>query len=210
MTGKTFARVVLVGLMAATLVVAPMNQDAQAQSASGATAFSISFPNVVVLHYWSALDMTLSTAVLTNFLIGNTTGDDDRLGKTGVVITDTGTNFEAEAAITSSVTSPTAITLHIKNAWAVRAVGTTSGKNVTVSFSATDASLAGPTGNTIGATAYSVGLASATAPSAATVSFPSPGLVTPELGDVALDLDLTGAGEAGNYAGSWTLQATVT
>ncbi len=199
----------LVALMAAIMVVAPVSQDVQAQSASGATAFSISFPNVVVLHYWSALNMTLSTSVLTNFLIGNTTGDDDRGTKGSVAITDNAGTFEADAAITSSVNSTNAITLHIQNAWAVRAVGTGSGNNVTVSFTASSASLTGPNSTSIAASNYYVGTGGAV-PSAATVSFSAPGLSTPEVGDVALDLNLSGAGESGSYSGSWTLQAVVT
>ena len=106
MLNRSFARVTVVALVAATMVVVPMSPDVQAQSASGATAFSISFPNVVVLHYWSALNMTLSTSVLTNFLIGNTSGDDDQGTKSSVAISDNAGTFEADAAITSSVNSP--------------------------------------------------------------------------------------------------------
>jgi len=209
MLNKSFARFALVALLAATLVVAPVSKDVQAQSASGATAFSISFPNVVVLHYWSALNMTLSTSVLTNFLIGSTSGDDDQGTKSSVAISDNSGTFEASAAITSSVNSPNAITLHIQNAWAVRAVGTGSGNNVTVAFTASSSSLTGPNSNSIAASNYYVGTGGGV-PSSSSVSFSAPGLSTPEVGDVALDLNLSGAGESGTYSGSWTLQATVT
>ena len=209
MLNKSFARLAVVALLAATLVVAPVSKLAHAQTATGATAFTITFPSVVVLHYWSTLNMTLSTAEMTDFLIGNTTGDDDRGTKGAVTISNNAGTMEADAAITSSVTDPTAMTLHIQNAWAVRAVGTGSGNNVTVSFTASSASLAGPNANSIAASNYSVGTGGAV-PSAATVSFSAPGLSTPEVGDVALDLDLSGAGESGSYSGSWTLQAVVT
>lgn len=209
MQSKSYARVALVGLMAVTLLVAPVSRDVQAQSAQGATAFSISFPSVVVLHYWSALNMTLSTADLTNFLIGNTTGDDDEGTKGSVSIADVSGTMTADAAITSSVTDPTAITLHIQNAWAVRAVGTTALPNVTMSFTASAASLSGPGTNSIAASNYFVGTGGSV-PSTATVSFAAPGLAAPQVGDVALDLNLPGAGQAGTYSGSWTLQAEIT
>ncbi len=86
MLNRSLARLALVALLAATLVVAPVSRDVQAQSASGSTAFSISFPNIIVLHYWSVLNMTLSTAQMSDFLIGNTTGDDDVGTAGGIVI----------------------------------------------------------------------------------------------------------------------------
>ncbi len=209
MLKKGFARVAVVALLAATMVVAPVSKDAQAQSAQGATAFSISFPSVVVLHYWSALNMTLSTAELTDFLIGNTTGNDDRGTKGAVTISDNAGTFEADAAITSSVTDPAAVTLHVQNAWAVRAVGTAALPNVTMSFTASSTTLTGPGANSIGASNYFVGTGGGV-PSTSTVSFAAPGLSTPEVGDISLDLNLTGAGQSGTYSGSWTLQAEIT
>lgn len=209
MLNESLTRVALVALLGATLVVAPVSKDAQAQSAQGATAFSISFPSVVVLHYWSTLNMTLSTADLTDFLIGNTAGNDDRGTKGSVSIADVSGTMTADAAITSSVTGPTAVTLHIKNAWAVRAVGTAAKPNVTMSFTASSSSLSGPGTNTMAASNYFVGTGGGV-PSSATVSFTAPGLVTPEVGDIALDLDLTGAGQSGTYSGSWTLKAEIT
>jgi hypothetical protein len=210
MLNKSFARVAIVAILAMTLVVAPVSKEAQAQSASGATAFTIAFPSVVVLHYWSTLNMTLSTADLTDFLIGNTTGDDNEGTKGSVTISESSGNLEANADITSTtVNGITAVTLHIQNAWAVRAVGTAAKPNVTMSFTASSASLSGPGSNSIAASNYFVGTGGGV-PSAATVTFPAPGLATPEVGDVAFDMNLTGATESGSYAGSWTLQAEIT
>jgi hypothetical protein len=47
------------------------------------------------------------------------------------------------------------------------------------------------------------------ASNAATIAFASPGLITPEVGDVELTLDMTLAGTAGTYTGGvFTLTAT--
>jgi hypothetical protein len=209
MLNKSLARVGVVAILALTLVVAPVSKEAQAQSASGATAFTIAFPSVVVLHYWSTLNMTLSTADLTDFLIGNTTGEDDRGTKGSVTISNNAGTLEANADITTTASDVTGITLHIQNAWAVRAVGTAALPNVTMSFTASSASLTGPGANSIAASNYYVGTGGGV-PSAATVSFAAPGLVNPEIGDIAFDMDLTGAGQSGSYSGSWTLQAEIT
>jgi len=209
MPKKNLTRVAVAAMLAATLVVAPLSEDAQAQSAEGTTAFSITFPSVVVLHYWSILNMTLSTAELTDFLIGNTTGEDDRGTQGSVAISNNAGTMEADAAITSSVTDPTAVTLHIQNAWAVRAIGTSGTPNVTMSFTASSATLTGPGVNSMGASSYFVGTGGSV-PTLTTVTFAAPGLSTPEVGDVALDLDLTNAAQSGTYSGSWTLQAEIT
>ncbi|NKB89656.1 MAG: hypothetical protein GKS06_15675 [Acidobacteria bacterium] len=212
MPKKSFARVALIALLAATLVVAPVSKEAAAQSASGATAFSISFPNVVVLHYWSQLNMAISTNDLTSLLIGNTSGDSDEgtAPASGTIsITDNSGTLEADANISySSATDVSDITLHIQNAWAVRAVGG-SGEEVQMSFTASSSSLSGPTGNSIDVNNYFVGASGGSAPSSSTYNFTPPGLVNPEVGDIALELDMTDAEESGNYTGSWTLQAEI-
>jgi len=209
MLNRSFARLGLVALLATTLVVAPVSKDVQAQSASGATAFSISFPNIIVLHYWSTLNMTLSTAEMSDYLIGNATGDDDVGTAGGIVISNNAGTMEADADIepSISISDPTAMTLHIQNAWAVRAVGA-AGALVEMSFTAESATLTGPGTSSMAAGTYFVGTGGGV-PAAATVTFNPPGLGTPEVGDVAFDLDLTNADESGTYSGSWTLQAAI-
>ena len=211
MLKKSFARVALVALLAATLVVAPVSKEAVAQSASGATAFSIVFPNVVVLHYWSTLSMEISTADLTDLLIGNTTGADDqgdRPASGTIAISNNAGTLETDAAITyAGVTDVSSVTLHIQNAWAVRAVAG-SGEEVQMSFTASDAALDGPGSNEIDVNNYWVG-ESGSVPGSSTYNFTPPGLVTPEVGDIALELDMTDATESGSYSGNWTLQAEI-
>jgi hypothetical protein len=209
MLKKGFARLTLVALLAATLVVAPVSKEAAAQSASGATSFSIVFPNVVVLHYWSTLSMQISTADLTDLLIGNTTGADDQGSSGTISISNNAGTLETDAAITDTgVTDVSAVTLHIQQVWAVRAVAG-SGEDVQMSFTASSASMSGPNSTSIDVDNYYVGATGGAAPSSATYDFSPPGLVTPEIGDIALELDLTDATESGTYSGSWTLQAEI-
>lgn len=206
---KRFVRVALATAIVATLVVAPVTPNANAQSATGATSFSINFPKVIVLHYWSSLTVDLSTNVMTNFLIGQTTGDDDQGTQSGVSITDNGTNFEVDAAITSTIPGdPSSITLHIENAWAVRAVGA-SGDNVTMSFDSAPTDLSGSS-DSIAVSNGRLGDGATLASYGTTDSFTPPGLVSPTTGGVAIDLDLTNATEQDTYTGSWTLKAEIT
>ena len=210
MLKRSFAQVAVVAL-AAALVVAPVGQTARAQTAQGATNFSISFPNVVVLHYFANLGMEISTSDLTEFLIGNTDGEKVESDATGVTISDASGTLTADANITPSALDEdvTAVTLHIQNAWAVRAVGTGTGNNVTMTFDSADSSLTGPGTTSMGASDYFVGTGTS-APTANTVSFAAPGLFTPQQGSISMELDLTNATQSGTYSGSWTLQVDVT
>ena len=106
---KSFARVATVALVAMTIVVAPVGQTAKAQTATGATAFTINFPEVIVLHYWSQLDMTLAADQVTQYLLTQADGEDDLGTTTGVVISG-GSTFSANVSASFWVGSNSATT----------------------------------------------------------------------------------------------------
>ena len=119
--------------------------------------------------------------------------------------------LQADVAMAPSALTgdPTAALLVLQNAWAVRAVslgapGSETQLDVAVT-TPTLSNVALGTSMTISSAAVTDGVA---AP-AASITFPSPGLGTPEIGDVELTLDMTLAGGAGTYSGGvFTLTAT--
>jgi len=92
-----------------------------------------------------------------------------------------------------------------QNAWSVRS-NNANGTN-TVTIAITDGTLAHTLGDTIAMSNGRVNVAGGTAGSS--VTFPTPGMATPQFGDVILELDLTNATYSGEYAdGEFTLSAT--
>jgi hypothetical protein len=164
-------------------------------STSGATSVTVNLPNIIILHYFSAVTVTITAADLTTY-IGLTTPVDEGSA------TASGGFGNHDLNLSASIDAPTgnltAAPLTLQNAWAVRALGT---GNVAMTFARTSATLTNASGGTIAMTA-----ASAVSPT----SFAPPGLGNPRYGDVALVLDLTGARYSGNYAGGiYTVTATI-
>ena len=206
MRNKSFARVALVAMLAATLVVVPVTESAKAQSASGSTSLSINFPEVVVLHYWTDLTMSISQDNLLNYVTGsNGSGG-------GLALNDTGgagnldNSFTGDANVTTTVSggSLSAAQVLIQNAWAVRAL--TDGTQVQVELTSVPTQLAGTSTNIPVSAFYT---STGGVGTSDTVTFNSPGLLNPEFGDVSFTMNFSSATEAGDYTGSFTIEATV-
>ncbi len=117
-----------------------------------------------------------------------------------------GTLLEADASLTASGLDSdlSSVELHINNAWAVRALGST----VTMTFTAPTLTDAGS--NTIPVSAGKIGdgtvLSSYGTGSKAGIT--AQGMGTPITGGVAMTLDLSDVGD-GAYSGTWTVAAEV-
>lgn len=188
----------LIGVTLALAVVAVMPRTASAQLVSGATDINISLDGIIILHYFSEVNVTIDAAAMGAFL-GGPDIDEGTGGGTATVV---GGDFDVDLAIVPDglVGDPTSANLVLRNAWAVRALASP-GTDVEMTGSVTG----NPLGHS-GAGGESIDITSATA---APATFAPPGLISPQYGDVTLALDFTNATAAGDYdnGGEYTLEA---
>ena len=177
---------------------------AQAQ-AIGDTDVDINIPDIVILHYFSNVDITIGSNEFGTFLTG----------APGDATIDEGTIAPAAGGFTQDLSmSPTALTgnssaavLTLQNAWAVRAVSLGAPASQTqLAITVPDATLTHTSGATMSISAAAVDDGGG---SAATITFNAPGLFAPQLGSVELTLDMTNSTDAGDYLdGVFRLTAT--
>lgn len=174
--------------------------------ASGATDVDITIPDIVILHYFSSVQVTVTQAALGTFLTG----------VAGNQAIDEGTptfsgGFDHDLTIGPSALTggdPAAAVMILRNAWAVRSISLAGGTDTQLDIDIT----AGPVLNHI-ATAATITISSAVVDDGTSngdpITFAAPGLANPVVGDVELTLDLTNAINAGDYQGGvYTLTAS--
>jgi hypothetical protein len=192
------------GLLGA-LVLALSAMPAAAQ-ATGATDVDITLPDIVILHYFSNVDVTITDTALGTFLTGSA---GDSSVDEGTATPPAG-GFTQDLGMTPAGLTlsgdPSAAVLVLQNAWAVRAIST-AGTSTQLAIANTDSLLElAPLGPSILVTDVAVDDG---ASNGATITFAAPGLVSPQMGDVELTLDITNATEAGQYVdGIYTLTAS--
>jgi len=200
--------------LAAALVVGALallgSVPALAQ-AQGSTTVSVQIPDIVILHYFSTIDVTIDANAMGTFLTGtpgNSALDEGAGSGTASVV---GGTLQADVAMVPSALSgdATAALLVLQNAWAVRAVSL----GAPASETQLDVVVTTPTLSNVGlGTSMTISSAAVTdgvGAAAPTITFATPGLGTPEIGDVELTLDMTLASGAGTYTGGvFTLTAT--
>ena len=176
--------------------------------AVGATDIDITIPDIVILHYFSSVSVSIDGADLGNFLTGNP-GAAQTFNEGTVSVGPRGFTQNLNITPTGLTGNPAAAVLTLENAWAVRAISGGASTQTQLAIVNTGGSMDRPAPSTATITmgvAVNDGDGGA---SAATIQFAVPGLVNPEYGDVELTLDLTGATEAGQYSGGqYTLTAT--
>ena len=188
----------LIGVGLALALIAMMPRAASAQ-ATGATDIDITLEGIIVLHYFSAVQVTIDSADMATFLGIGPAVDEGSSGGTATLV---GTDFDIDLNIvpTDPVNDPTSANLVLRNAWAVRAL----------SAPGTDIGVTGSvTGNPLGHDGGGGEFIDITSATASPASFASPGLVLPQYGDVTLVLDFASATAAGLYdnGGEYTLTA---
>jgi hypothetical protein len=181
---------------------------AQAQ-AQGQTAVSIDIPDIVILHYFSSVDVTIDATSMGTFLTG-TPGNESAVdegaasGTAGLA----GGNFSLDLAINPTGLSgdPTSAVLVLQNAWAVRAISLGGGGSLTqLGVSVTGATMS----NGSSQIAISNATVDDGTSNSSTITFPAPGLAPAREGDVQLTLNFSNAVGAGTHTGGqYTLSAT--
>lgn len=195
-------RLLAASVLAAVVALALVSSSAHAQ-AVGATDVDINLPNIVVLHYFSNVDISINAATLEAFL--GYSGNDVDEGTTSA-----SNSFSPDLDISSSLTAPTgdptAAQLVLTNAWAVRALGG-AGSSIQIAIANTDSTLTNAVGGSI--TVSAVGVQTGGGGFAGTQTFAPTGLSTPKVGDVRLTLNMASAVRSGDYLdGVYTLTVT--
>ncbi len=182
--------------------------------ASGSTDIDITLPDIVVLHYWSNIDINVPKAALAALLTGGTgdTGEDEGTanGGSAINVALSGGNLAANTSVSTTMSGtgdPSAVVMVLNNAWAVRSISLAGGTSTKLEIATTDTKLDHQTTTaTIGVSGLKVddGTSSGTS-----ITFTAPGLVNPKIGAVQMTLDLTNATNAGAYLDFvFTLTAT--
>jgi hypothetical protein len=195
---RTFA---LAAAIAAGLGVAP-RADAQV-----GVQVIINLPSIGILYYRQQITVPIPASVMAQLLnlssCPNNAGPGPNTGcPQGAIsvpvanVSYTAPNIVANVGLPNPLTPtpgspPTNVPLVLQNVWAVRAIHN---NNVTVTAAVNAAGV--PLVNA-GPPASSIGIPNATATPG---SFPPPGMVNPQFGDVTLNLDLTNAFVPGNYS----------
>ena len=176
--------------------------------AQGSTSVSVDIPDIVILHYFSTVDVTIDANTLGTFLTGVPGDSSADEGAAAGSASLSGGAFTTDLAMTPSALAgnPTAAVLVLQNAWAVRAVSLGNpGSQTQLDVAVTAATM----NNGAASMAISGATVSDGVSNAASITFATPGLGTPEIGDVELTLDMTLASDAGTYAGGeFTLTAS--
>jgi hypothetical protein len=177
--------------------------------ATGQTAVSVDIPDIVILHYFSSVDVTIDANAMGSFLTG-TPGNASEVDEAGASGTASlaGSNFQLDLAMTPAglTGDPTAAVLVLQNAWAVRAISQGNvGSSTELDISVTGATMSNGSSQ-VAITAATVNDGTS---NAATISFPAPGLAPALQGNVELTLNFSNAVDAGSHTGGeFTLTAT--
>jgi hypothetical protein len=169
--------------------------------AQGQTTVSIDIPDIVILHYFSSVDVTLDANAMGSYLTGTPGGAStiDEGNASGAASL-TGGNFQLDLGMSPSglTGDPSAALLVLQNAWAVRAITVGGGSATTqLDVAVTGAALtSGGSSIAISTAAVDDGTSNG-----ASITFPSTGLGNPTVGDVELTLDFSGATESGTHTG---------
>ena len=187
-------------LAAAALVT----MGTQANAATGNTAVSFNFPDIVILHYVSGVQFNVPASVFGIDAINE--------GTSTPTLTFTDPTLSGDAAVGVTVTGgPNIANLQgsISNAWAVRGI-TTSG-NIKVQIQVTTATATNGTSTVTISNPLVTAPGATPATPAATITVPAPGFAAGNavIGNVAMGLDFSAVTAVGLHTGAqYTITAT--
>lgn len=168
--------------------------------ATGDTAISIDVPDIVILHYFSTVDIAIDPTAMEDYLTGAGTNAIAEPAPPTATATLVGGQFQTNLGMTPSLLpgDPGNAVLVMQNAWGVRAIsgGATTLTQVAITVPTTTLSLGATSDIEIVGSAVAAGGAPA-----ASVSFAPPGLAPAVTGDVQLTLDFSGTTLAGSHTG---------
>ena len=165
----------------AVLALALFASPARAATVTGDVSIEFDFPPLLILYYYSSMDVTIDADDLVT-LLGAGPGDQgSKSGSTVGATVDMGLSDPGDVASTN-------VTLDLQNTWAIRSVGGTTTVSASL-LGGTPTVLSGPAGASIDIDTV--------APSPTSV--PATGFLGFALGDLSMDLDLASATSQGTY-----------
>lgn len=178
-------------LLAAGVLAALAGGLAQtAHAATGTTAMTMDFPNIVILYYPSQLDLVFSAP----------TGAGIDTVDVGAVNVSTNLGaaptFNAAISATGGSLPTTTMTVTVDNVWAVRGISSTGTFDLSITLDT--ATNSAPAGSTV--TLSNLQL-KAGASTGANLTVPNLGFGTPMVGGIVFDADLTGLTQSGQHSG---------
>ena len=180
---------------AATALALVLTASPVQAQAIGNTDVDINIPDIVILHYFSNVDITIGSNEFGTFLTGSP--GDSSIDEGTAAPAAGGFTQDLNIVPTALTGNPAAAVLTLQNAWAVRAV------SLGAPASQTQLEITIPDNTLNHVSGATMTISSATVDdgggAGAIITFNAPGLFTPELGDVALTLDMTSATDAGDY-----------
>ena len=198
------AKIMAVSLLAGAGVMFPVQMSMAA--VSGTTAVTVNAPDIIILHYYSAL--TLDFAALNEAL-------DEGTPTLGTPALAANVSFAGGLTATVNSTYETAgvMTVTVTDAWGVRAL--TNLGNVTVTGVLDTAAATNTAASTVTLGALEIGDSTSTTYNAGAtgIQFVAPGMAKAGayIGDVRFTLDISGATLPGAHTGAqYTLTATAT
>lgn len=205
---KSLSRIALALAIAAVSALTLTHWAPTAEAAAtGSTDIDITLPDIVILHYYSDVDISISAAVLGNLFAGtpgDSTVNEGVVSGTHV----SGLTYDLAMGPSALGGDPSAVTLVLQDAWAVRSISLLGFTDTELDIDVTTTTLAHSTVATsdIEITGWAVDDGGG---SGDPITFAAPGLASPVVGDVELTLDLTDAANAGDYEdGVYELTAT--
>jgi hypothetical protein len=184
----------------AVLMFLVIASPSQAQI-NGDTAVQIDFPPLLILFYYSTVDLTISAANLEAAVLSVANPVDRG--------TYNGTSFTENLNVDTATNFNSTVTLTLNDGWGVRSVGAVGGSvqiDMTLPSPTLTHTVVGTETITLSniSTNESVG-----ATTGSTVTFAHQGLGTAVTGDITMDVDLSNAGVSGTYDGG-TYRVTAT
>ena len=177
------------GLAVVLLAAAIMTPGQNANAATGSTNVTINFPDIIVLHYTSALTLTFTPALDTAVNDGATT-------PVGVALVSPATfNGALVPSAPAAAAFPQTLAVTVNNVWAIRGITASGNINVTGALTTPTATNAGST-----ATASAFVVSSGATGPLATISLPAPGFAA-TLGNIGFNLDTSAVTTAGAHTG---------
>lgn len=202
----------------ASLVIAAgalLGAGTASAQANAVVDLNVTLSPITLLYYFSTVNVTVPSSAMAGMLCGtgsvgaiyNSDRANCNLGATTpLTASGSGTGLTANGAIGTAPGGFNASTvpLTLQNVWAVRAIGGSASTSVTITLGASTTLLLGGTGTpSIVLSAPTVSTSSATSGNGtATVTFPDPGLVNAQQGDVGLSLNMSNATASGLYSSS--------
>lgn len=177
----------IVGSIASALLLTSVIAASPASlAASGSTSVTVDFPEIIILHYRSALGITFTGGV-------DSSTDEGTAGTISVALN----SASGDGSITAGGTTSTVIPVKVKNMWAVR--GITSSGNFKIDTAITSDTATSGTSSTTMSNVQAV----AGGASGASISVASGGLSTANAvyGGITFDLDIASVTQTGTHSG---------